>query len=185
MLVRVLGRPPQSNRSFHQHSLQFVASPKVGRSADFRPVLLCGDDARTRVAPLIFELLYRQQSATRPMSAWLMNGHCHELCPQARVRDLNTSSNVSCVVVTSARCPLCPRKRTFSRALGLSAKADQVQSSKVAPLFDHLVGGNEQRARHSQAKNGGCLLVDLKLELDRLLDGQITRIGAFQDTISV
>ena len=42
---------------------------KSGHSADFRPVLLCGDDAQTRVAPLIFELLYRQQSATRPMSA--------------------------------------------------------------------------------------------------------------------
>jgi hypothetical protein len=46
-------------------------------------------------------------------------------------------------------------------------------------------GGNEQRARHTQAESGGYLLVDHKLEFDRLLDGQITRISAFQDAISV
>ena len=51
--------------------------------------------------------------------------------------------------------------------------------------FDHLVGGYEQRARHTQAKSSGCPLVDHKLEFDRRLDRQIARIGAFQDAISV
>jgi hypothetical protein len=57
-------------------------------------------------------------------------------------------------------------------------EADSCTAAKGG-LFDHLVGGNEQRARHSQAKSGGCLLIDLKLEFDRLLDRQITRISAF------
>ena len=57
-------------------------------------------------------------------------------------------------------------------------KADILRCRRTS-LFDHLVGGNEQRARHSQAKSGGCLLIDLKLEFDRLLDRQITRISAF------
>jgi hypothetical protein len=35
------------------------------------------------------------------------------------------------------------------------------------------------------ANDCGCVLVDLKLVFDRLLDGQITRVGAFQDTIGV
>jgi hypothetical protein len=60
-----------------------------------------------------------------------------------------------------------------------------MQCNKKILLFDHLVGGNEQRVRHIQAKSGGCLLVDLKHKLNRLLDGQITRISAFQDAISV
>ena len=63
-------------------------------------------------------------------------------------------------------------------------KADSCTAA-ILSLFDHLVGGNEQCGRHSQSESRGCILVDLKLVFDRLLDGQITRISAFEDTISV
>jgi hypothetical protein len=45
-------------------------------------------------------------------------------------------------------------------------------------LFDHLVGGREQRLRHGEAERPGRLGVDDKLELGRLHDRQVRRLGA-------
>ena len=42
-------------------------------------------------------------------------------------------------------------------------------------LFDHLIGGGEQCGRHVEAERLGSLEVDHQLELDRLLDWDITR----------
>jgi hypothetical protein len=48
----------------------------------------------------------------------------------------------------SCPCPLFPRKRTFDRRCGVSAKAKSglMQRSKIRPSFDHFVGAAEQRS---------------------------------------
>jgi len=45
------------------------------------------------------------------------------------------------------------------------------------PLFDHLVRGGEQRLRDVQPQRLGGLEIDDQLELGRLLDGDVTRLG--------
>src|SRR5712691_7504052 len=52
-------------------------------------------------------------------------------------------------------------------------------------LLDHLVGSGEQRWRHGDADRPRRLRVDHKLELARLHDGQIRRLGSFEDTPAV
>ena len=49
-----------------------------------------------------------------------------------------------------------------------------------ARLFDHLVGGDEQRGRHSEAKHPCGLMVDDQLEPARLYDRQIGRLRALE-----
>jgi hypothetical protein len=44
------------------------------------------------------------------------------------------------------------------------------QSQQGKPLFDHLVGGQQQTGRHFEAERSGGLQVDDKLELGRLRD---------------
>ena len=59
-----------------------------------------------------------------------------------------------------------------------------VQGGKLPPLlFDHLVGAAEQRHRKGETQRLGGLQVDHQLELCRLFDRQIGRLGAFQDLI--
>ena len=91
----------------------------------------------------------------------------------------------------SALCPFTRNQRhvgfgTDSRSQSERPKPtlDAIRRHR-AGSFDHLVGGSEQGGRHTQPKSSGCVLVDLKLVFDRLLDGQIARIGTFQDAISV
>jgi hypothetical protein len=43
--------------------------------------------------------------------------------------------------------------------------------AKPSSLFDHLVGGGEQRLRHGQAERLGGLEVDHQLEARRLFEG--------------
>ena len=49
-----------------------------------------------------------------------------------------------------------------------------------ARLFDHLVGGDEQRGRHSDAEHPCGLMVDDQLEPARLYDRQIGRLRALE-----
>src|SRR5262249_62361225 len=48
-------------------------------------------------------------------------------------------------------------------------------------LFDHLVGGGEQRVRQCHVQCSCRLEVDDKLELGRAFDRQIGRVGAVQN----
>jgi hypothetical protein len=53
------------------------------------------------------------------------------------------------------------------------------------PLFDHLVGGGEQRRRHIDAERLGSLDVDYQLVFGRRLRWQIGRLLASKDAIHV
>ena len=55
----------------------------------------------------------------------------------------------------------------------------------TASLFDHLVGGGEQRRRHVDTKRLGDLEVEYELELDRLHDRQVGRLFASQNSAAV
>ena len=52
-----------------------------------------------------------------------------------------------------------------------------------APLFDHLVGGRQDRGRHREAERLGGLQVDNQFKLDWLLHGQIAWPRAFEDFV--
>src|SRR5262249_5532470 len=52
-------------------------------------------------------------------------------------------------------------------------------------LFDHLVGAREQRKRNGETKGLGRLEIDDQLELCRLHDREIARIGAFDYLVDV
>src|SRR5215472_8584751 len=50
------------------------------------------------------------------------------------------------------------------------------------PSFDHLVGAGEQRRWHIEAERPSGVEVDHQLELGRLHDWQVHRLGAIEDT---
>src|SRR3970040_2366706 len=52
-------------------------------------------------------------------------------------------------------------------------------------LLDDLVGAKQQRLRNGQAQGLGGLEVDDELELGRLLDREIGRLGALEDLVDV
>ena len=52
-------------------------------------------------------------------------------------------------------------------------------------LLDHLVRLQQQQRRNRQAQRLGRLRIDDQLELRGLLDGQISRLGAFQELVDV
>src|SRR5262249_54379256 len=54
-----------------------------------------------------------------------------------------------------------------------------------AASFDHLVGGREERRRNGEAKQPGGLGVDNQLELARLHDRQVRRLGALEDATRI
>src|SRR6516165_5095600 len=70
------------------------------------------------------------------------------------------------------RCPLLGQKRTFCAAAKMT-------------LFDHLVGEQSDRWRHSEAKRLGCLGVYGHLEFHRNLNWQVSRLLTAQNTIDV
>ena len=53
----------------------------------------------------------------------------------------------------------------------------------LASLY-YLVGPEQQRGRYGEAQRFGGLEVDDQVELSRLLDGQLGRIGALQDLVA-
>ena len=57
--------------------------------------------------------------------------------------------------------------------------------SKKPKLLDHLVGDGEQLVGHRQAKRLGGFEVDDHLELGRLHDRQITRLGALEQAAGI
>src|SRR5262249_34404337 len=50
------------------------------------------------------------------------------------------------------------------------------------PSLDHLVGASEQRRRHFEAERSRGLAIDRQLELGRLLDRQVGRFGALENS---
>src|SRR6266478_6802454 len=56
---------------------------------------------------------------------------------------------------------------------------------QIESLFDHLVGGGDERRWHGEAERPGGLKVDHKLELGRRLNGQVGGFVALEDTIGI
>jgi hypothetical protein len=52
-------------------------------------------------------------------------------------------------------------------------------------LFDHIVRGGKQGLGNAEVKRFGCLEIDAQLELGRLLDGKISRLGSFEYFVHV
>ena len=55
----------------------------------------------------------------------------------------------------------------------------------MARLFDHLVGGGEQRRRHGDAQRPGGLGINDQLEFGRLHDRQIGRLCALENAAGI
>src|SRR5262245_22913893 len=53
------------------------------------------------------------------------------------------------------------------------------------PSFDHLVGGEEQTGRHSEAERFGSLQIDNELELRRLRNRQVSRLRSAEDLTGI
>jgi hypothetical protein len=68
---------------------------------------------------------------------------------------------------------------------GRTATSGLMQFSKTASLFDHLVGGREQRQRHGQSEYPGRDVVDDELELGRLHDRQVRRLGTLENPAGI
>src|SRR5262249_27356602 len=62
---------------------------------------------------------------------------------------------------------------------GDSSKHDAARGPST-PSLDHLVGRHEQCLGNCEAERLCCLQVDDQLELDGLLDGQISRFVTFE-----
>jgi len=72
----------------------------------------------------------------------------------------------------SDECPFYPQKRTWISRAVMSALCQKQTFCTAAqkPLFDHLVGGNEQVGRYIKAKCLGSLEIDSRLEPCRSLN---------------
>src|SRR5215467_11115067 len=64
----------------------------------------------------------------------------------------------------------------------LCAKSGLMQCSKIAPLFDHLVGEREQLRRNCEAKRLCRLEINQKLKFGGLYDWQVGRPFAFENS---
>src|SRR2546425_2341010 len=62
-----------------------------------------------------------------------------------------------------------------------NARTGCERSQQGSPLLDHLVGALLEKEWHVEAERLGSLEVDHQLELDRELDWQFARLGAFQN----
>ena len=63
--------------------------------------------------------------------------------------------------------------------------ADSCTAAKRALLFDHVVGGGEQRLRHIKAERSSSLEVDHQLELGGRLNGKLAWFCAPEDAIGI
>src|SRR5262245_20130995 len=57
----------------------------------------------------------------------------------------------------------------------------QQMTRAVRRLFDHLVGGDDERLRNGEADRPGGLMIDDQLELGRLHDRQVRELGTSLD----
>jgi hypothetical protein len=81
---------------------------------------------------------------------------------------------------------LCLQTRTLLGAIGTSHLCQlRIMPRSHSALFDHLVGADKQRGRHSEAKRFGSLQVDHQIEFGRLLYRQIGGLGAFENPVNV
>src|SRR6516225_1739478 len=85
-------------------------------------------------------------------------------------------------IVDIERCPLYPQKRTLKLSNEMSALC---QKQTFTASLDHLVGGDKKCLRHCEAERLGGLEVNHQVELDRLLDWQVSRPRAVQNPIHV
>ena len=74
-----------------------------------------------------------------------------------------------------------PQKQTFG-AHGMSAKC---QKQTFAALFDHLVGGGEQRQWNGESERLRGLEIDRELEFVGLLHRQIGGVRAFENAVYI
>src|SRR5580692_10146682 len=116
--------------------------------------------------------------------------HCHAPAPSAdrppsqkqsgRRGERSSRSRQNTTTPVGPSCPLAKSSDRVSRLpkaninrLGY-LRADAANGK----LFDHFVGGNNQRGRDHEAKRLVGFQVDRQLELDWELDGKITRLLA-------
>jgi len=69
--------------------------------------------------------------------------------------------------------------------LGIEPPPYSDQCARRPTSFDHFIGAGEDRWRDRQPERLGGLQIDDQLELRRLLDRQIGRLGAVEDLSSV
>src|SRR4029079_18652656 len=82
-----------------------------------------------------------------------------------------------------AQCRLCSQLRNYHSTAANVAMCLSATSYPI--LFDHLVGNAEQPGREGKAERLGGLHVDHQLELSRLLDRQLSHLGAPEDAVNV
>jgi len=68
------------------------------------------------------------------------------------------------------RTPMTSGLPRLTDIFGVRRHVSNVQLNRHGPLFDHLVGAEEQRERHVEAERLGSLEVDDHLDLRDLLD---------------
>ena len=72
-----------------------------------------------------------------------------------------------------------------SRPSSVPLNSPESGRPKARPSPNHLVSPHQDRLGNSDAEGFGGLQVDDKLELGRLLDGQVAGLGPFQDLVHV
>src|SRR5450631_2358803 len=69
--------------------------------------------------------------------------------------------------------------------MGLAANAVTGKTREHGPSLNHFVGAQQYRLRNREAERLRCLEVDDKVELGRLLDRQVGRIGALENLVHI
>jgi hypothetical protein len=64
-------------------------------------------------------------------------------------------------------------------------QADICSAAKTVSLFDHFVGEQQEGFRYRQPERLGGLEIDAQREIGRLLDRQLTHLGASEDAVNV
>src|SRR5215831_11020629 len=112
------------------------------------------------------------------------------LQPITRAKVWFGSSTTQAVEVPRPSISALPRKRRSAIKMQIRRATSQLTHCSKTPgdcndLLDHLVGGDEQCLRHGKAEHCGGLDVNNQLELARLHNRQIRRLGAVEDTARV
>ena len=64
-------------------------------------------------------------------------------------------------------------------------RAPRPTNDMADPLFDHLVGGDQQRSRNRETERLSRLQVDGELEFSRLHDRKVSRLFALENTADI